>query len=139
MIRRLKHEVLNQLPEKQRQTIDIESNKTYVKEIKELMISKEIPLDILQNNEKLTQYGQNSDNFSPLNRCYLLTGLAKIEGVNAYLTSLLENDVKILIFAHHQAVLDEIEQHLGQIKVECIRIDGNTSSELRKRNIRNFQ
>lgn len=78
MIRRLKHEVLNQLPEKQRQTIDIESNKTYVKEIKELMSSKEIPLDILQNNEKLTQYGQNSDNFSPLNRCYLLTGLAKI-------------------------------------------------------------
>lgn len=55
------------------------------------------------------------------------------------MTSLLENDVKILIFAHHQAVLDEIEQHLNQIKVESIRIDGNTSSELRKRNIRNFQ
>ena len=81
------------------------------------MSSKEIPLDILRNNQKLTEYGQNSDNFSPLNRCYLLTGLAKLQSINSYLTSLLENDVKILIFAHHQAVMDEIQQHLDRTKI----------------------
>ena len=43
---------------------------------------------------------------SPLPRCYLLSGLAKLEGVKNYLTSLFENDVKVLIFAHHKIVMD---------------------------------
>lgn len=51
----------------------------------------------------------------------------------------MENDVKILIFAHHQAVMDDIDEHLQKSKVEYMRIDGNTSNENRKKNIKNFQ
>lgn len=69
----------------------------------------------------------------------LLTGLAKLESIKTYLSALLENDVKILIFAHHQAVMDDIDEHLQKSKVEYMRIDGNTSNENRKKNIKNFQ
>ena len=70
------------------------------------MNSNEIPLDILRSSEKFAQQGENSDGMSPLPRCYLLTGLAKLESVKSYLTSLFENDVKVLIFAHHKIVMD---------------------------------
>ena len=65
--------------------------------------------------------------------------MAKLESIKTYLSALLENDVKILIFAHHQAVMDDIDEHLQKSKVEYMRIDGNTSNENRKKNIKNFQ
>ena len=65
--------------------------------------------------------------------------MAKLESIKTYLSALLENDVKILIFAHHQAVMDDIDDHLQKSKVEYMRIDGNTSNENRKKNIKNFQ
>jgi hypothetical protein len=63
---------------------------------------------VLRNNEKLIQFGEHSDNLSPLPKCYLLSGLAKIEGIKNYISSLFENDIKILIFAHHQLILNEL-------------------------------
>jgi len=72
-------------------------------------------------------------------QCYLLTGLAKLQGIKNYLTSLLENDIKILIFAHHLAVMDEIEEHLKNIKLGYMRIDGSTSNDMRKKNVKNFE
>lgn len=50
-------------------------------------------------------------------KCYYLSGLAKIEGTKSYISSVLENDIKILVFAHHKHVLDEIEKHIKSLKV----------------------
>ena len=50
MIRRLKQEVIHELPEKQRQLIIIETEKSLVKEIKSLLNTEEIPLDVLRNS-----------------------------------------------------------------------------------------
>lgn len=43
---------------------------------------------------------------SEIMRCYLLSGLAKIQSVKDYVTSILQNDVKIIIFAHHKIIMD---------------------------------
>lgn len=40
-----------------------------------------------------------------------MTGHAKVEGTKEFMTTLLENDVKFLLFAHHTAIMDEYEQH----------------------------
>lgn len=72
-------------------------------------------------------------------QCYLLTGLAKLQGIKNYLTSLLENDAKILIFAHHLVMMDELEKHIKSMKLGYVRIDGNTSNDMRKKNVKSFQ
>jgi SNF2 family DNA or RNA helicase len=63
-----------------------------------------------------------------LTELYKLSGIAKIKGIINYLTELLDNaHIKIIVFAHHRAVLDGIE---GSIKkqVGYMRIDGRVSA-----------
>jgi len=40
-----------------------------------------------------------------LSKCYLLTGLAKLKGINQYISDITENECKFLIFAHHIEVI----------------------------------
>lgn len=40
---------------------------------------------------------------------YTLTAQAKIEGVKDYLKELVQNDVKMIIFAHHRVMMDAID------------------------------
>ena len=49
-----------------------------------------------------------------------------------YVTDLLENDEKFLIFAHHKDLLDGVEQRLRSKKVRFIRIDGATAAHERQ-------
>ena len=85
------------------------------------------------------ELGSTSDVYSPMPQCYLLTGLAKLQGIKNYLASLLENDVKILIFAHHLVMMDELEKHIKSLKLGYVRIDGSTSNDMRKKNVKSFQ
>lgn len=52
--------------------------------------------------DKVERERENSE----IMRCYQLSGLAKIQSVKEYITSILQNDVKIIIFAHHKIVMD---------------------------------
>ena len=36
----------------------------------------------------------------------MLSGIAKLQSVKEYVGSILDNDIKIIIFAHHKAVMD---------------------------------
>ena len=72
-------------------------------------------------------------------KCYYLSGMAKIEGVKAYVASVLENDVKIIIFAHHHQVMDQIENFIKTQNIEYIRIDGTTAQQTRIKKIKAFQ
>ena len=44
--------------------------------------------------------------FEAFNQCYILTGKAKIKGIQDYISELMENDIKFIIFAHHIEILD---------------------------------
>lgn len=37
---------------------------------------------------------------------YRMSGMAKIKAVKDYITEILENNIKILVFAHHRKVMD---------------------------------
>ena len=70
---------------------------------------------------------------------YRLTGMAKINGAVEYICSLLENDVKLLIFAHHLLILDRIQENLEKKKIKFIRIDGNVQMGERQNRVDAFQ
>ncbi len=60
------------------------------------------------------------------------TSEIKIGAMCAYIDDLLEADHKMLIFAHHQFVMDALEEHLIKRKTRLIRIDGRTASSGRQ-------
>lgn len=45
-------------------------------------------------------------------KCWVLTGKAKLKGIMEYLSVVIENGIKFLLFAHHLNVLTEIEEFL---------------------------
>ena len=38
-----------------------------------------------------------------------MSGEAKVKGVNAFIETLLDNETKFIVFAHHYSVLDRLE------------------------------
>ena len=63
---------------------------------------------------------------------YRDTGAAKLPLVTAYIKDLIESDVKFLVFAHHQDVMDGIANVLRTNNVDHIRIDGKTPTPKRQ-------
>ncbi len=72
-------------------------------------------------------------------QAYRLSGMAKIKAVKQYISEILENNIKLLVFAHHIKVLDEIESELKNKKIKFMRIDGSVSMVERANNVEKFQ
>ena len=107
--------------------------------------------------EKLSDKFEEADS-SPLtiwNKWYCATGDAKIKAVSGkflllnqkfinlleYLIEKLENEnEKIIVFAHHRAVIDSLEQNISpKIKGNLIKITGSTRSDDRQTFVEQFQ
>uniref|UniRef100_A0A669DK12 SWI/SNF-related matrix-associated actin-dependent regulator of chromatin subfamily A-like protein 1 n=1 Tax=Oreochromis niloticus TaxID=8128 RepID=A0A669DK12_ORENI len=116
MLRRLKSEVLSQLPAKQRKvvtvTIDGINTRTKAK---------------MEEKEALLVF-------------YNHTAEAKLQAIMEYITDMLEcGREKFLVFAHHKLVLDHITTELEKKNVDFIRIDGSTPSAERQQLCERFQ
>lgn len=70
---------------------------------------------------------------------YRLTGEAKVKGVCEFIETLFENGAKFLVFAHHKAVMDELQKFLQQKKIGHVRIDGKVTTENRHERVKAFQ
>ena len=166
MIRRLKKDVLNQLPPKKRQKIEISTDSKIIKKLKILMekttkkfeklLGTQIELDKLginlddlktekekedEKNEKENN-DKDKDEESVLNKfskAYSMTGQAKLPGIKDYVNYLVDNSCKFLIFAHHTEVLDAIEEVIINDKISYIRIDGKVAVEKRQDLVNRFQ
>ncbi|KAG5898702.1 hypothetical protein JTB14_030652 [Gonioctena quinquepunctata] len=67
------------------------------------------------------------------------TARIKIPSVCSYILQILDNEEKFLVFAHHQVMMNAIEEIVKKKQVHYIRIDGNTTSDQRKYFIDKFQ
>ncbi|XP_060081169.1 SWI/SNF-related matrix-associated actin-dependent regulator of chromatin subfamily A-like protein 1 isoform X2 [Ylistrum balloti] len=129
MIRRLKKDVLKQLPAKMRQMVVLDPNS--------IKINKEMKTDCKAMNVKGLK---GVERRGVLLEYFHHTGAAKIPAIRDYVVDLIETDKKFLIFAHHQEVLDAIEDVVkAKVKQQYIRIDGKTSAEQRNYFCKKFQ
>ena len=86
-----------------------------------------------------------SDDSSPLkiwNQWYSATGQAKVNPVAEYILEKLDNEEeKLIIFAHHIAVIDELEEKLYEKKYTdaVVKIIGSTPAIERTDNVERFQ
>lgn len=155
MIRRLKKDVLKELPQKRRQKIHIQTDPQIVRQIQaifqetgtknwdqllEAMMREKAASDGGDSGPALCQEdGVKQSLLDIFTKLYILTGKAKIKGVLEYIDELLENDIKFIIFAHHIEMLDEIEQFITKKKIVSIRIDGSVNLVKRQERVKAFQ
>ncbi|XP_063551258.1 SWI/SNF-related matrix-associated actin-dependent regulator of chromatin subfamily A-like protein 1 isoform X3 [Gorilla gorilla gorilla] len=131
MLRRLKSDVLSQLPAKQRKIVVIAPGRINARTRAALdAAAKEM------TTKDKTKQQQKDALILFFNR----TAEAKIPSVIEYILDLLESGrEKFLVFAHHKVVLDAITQELERKHVQHIRIDGSTSSAEREDLCQQFQ
>ncbi|XP_073401640.1 DNA annealing helicase and endonuclease ZRANB3 isoform X1 [Dendrobates tinctorius] len=139
MIRRLKNEVLTQLPPKIRQRIPFDLPKD---------VAKEMNAGI-EEWERLMRCPESasSDSSSPfiqvmgmITRMYKQTALAKAGAVKDYIKMMLENEkLKFLVFGHHLSMLQACTEAAIESKARYIRIDGSVPSAERIHLVHQFQ
>uniref|UniRef100_A0A8C1R124 SWI/SNF-related matrix-associated actin-dependent regulator of chromatin subfamily A-like protein 1 n=1 Tax=Cyprinus carpio TaxID=7962 RepID=A0A8C1R124_CYPCA len=116
MLRRLKSEVLSQLPAKQRKVVTVTTDGT---------------------NSRTKAKSQEKE---ALLVFFNHTAEAKIRAIMEYISDMLEcGREKFLVFAHHKLVLDSITKELAEKGISYIRIDGSTASAERQQLCDRFQ
>ncbi|KAF9764278.1 SWI/SNF-related matrix-associated actin-dependent regulator of chromatin subfamily A-like protein 1 [Nosema granulosis] len=118
MIRRTKEEVLSQLPLKFRRQI-ILSTKASAETSKENAIGEVVDQSIM------AQYAE--------------AATLKLDCVKSYVDTMLERDIKFIIFAHHTVMVDGLGAYLEEKSVEFIRIDGSVPNASRHKLVTEFQ
>ncbi|KAJ7345817.1 hypothetical protein JRQ81_001767 [Phrynocephalus forsythii] len=137
MIRRLKNEVLTQLPPKIRQRISFDLPKT---------VSMDLNASF-EEWEKLMRASNLDSTDSDflqvmglITRMFKQTAIAKAGAVKDYIKMLLENDrLKFLVFAHHLSMLQACTEAVIESKTRYIRIDGSVPSAERITLVNQFQ
>ncbi|XP_027840177.2 SWI/SNF-related matrix-associated actin-dependent regulator of chromatin subfamily A-like protein 1 [Aphis gossypii] len=129
MIRRLKSEVLKQLPQKIRNVVVLkpENIKARTQNMDDL--------EVMMTNTSL----KKTEVRGALLKYFNQTGEVKLPAICDYILNLLKEGKKFLVFAHHQKVINGICDVLENNETYYIRIDGKTSSEERKSVCDQFQ
>lgn len=131
MLRRLKSEVLSQLPTKQRKVVIVTTDGINSRTKAALnAAAKELAKGChnkIKEKEALLVFFNH-------------TAEAKIKAIMEYISDMLEcGREKFLVFAHHKLVLDSVTQELGEKGIRYIRIDGSTPSAERQQLCDRFQ
>lgn len=140
MIRRLKKDVLSELPVKRRQQVFLDLADKDMKQINALFHE----LELVKSKIKASKSKEEADSLkftekNIINKIYTESAAAKIPAVLDYLGTVIEAGCKFIVFAHHQPMIDSIHQFLLRKKVGCIRIDGGTPAGSRQSLVTDFQ
>ncbi|GBG27503.1 Helicase, putative [Hondaea fermentalgiana] len=151
LVRRQKRNVLRQLPPKRRQflRLDIAPNSPAMKEVKDLreqlrnVDMSSIMAAVNEGGVDREIYreamSKRTEQRTTLMKLYKATGAAKVQAAADYVCSTAESAGKLIVFAHHLAVLDDLQTALTRKKVNLIRIDGSVSTADRHAHVKRFQ
>jgi SWI/SNF-related matrix-associated actin-dependent regulator 1 of chromatin subfamily A len=130
MLRRLKSEVLTDLPPITWGELFVEGKIDVFKEMKE----GSALVDKVLREKGVDGLREIAPHVATLRR---LTGLAKVAPVVEWVKEWLEStDRKLVLFAHHREVIEGLHEKFGH---QCVVLTGSTSSEGRQRAIDRFQ
>ncbi|KAL1774785.1 DNA annealing helicase and endonuclease ZRANB3 isoform X2 [Sigmodon hispidus] len=133
MIRRLKSEVLSQLPPKVRQRIPFDLPPAAVKELN-------ASFEEWQKLMRASDSGSTETVMGLITRMFKQTAIAKAGAVKDYIKMLLQNEsLKFLVFAHHLSMLQACTEAAIENKARYIRIDGSVPSSERIHLVNQFQ
>ncbi|NWW87275.1 ZRAB3 endonuclease, partial [Rhynochetos jubatus] len=137
MIRRLKNDVLTQLPPKVRQRIPFDLPDAAAKNLNTTFAEWEKLMRNLNSDANENHFSQV---MNLITRMYKETAIAKAGAVKDYIKMMLANDkLKFLVFAHHLSMLQACTEAVIENKVRYIRIDGSVPSAERIHLVNQFQ
>ncbi|XP_051003261.1 LOW QUALITY PROTEIN: DNA annealing helicase and endonuclease ZRANB3 [Acomys russatus] len=133
MIRRLKSEVLSQLPPKVRQRIPFDLPPAAVKELN-------ASFEEWQKLMRAPDSGTTKTVLGLITSMFKQTAMAKAGAVKDYIKMMLQNEsLKFLVFAHHLSMLQACTEAAIENKARYIRIDGSVPSSERIHLVNQFQ
>ncbi|NXC00230.1 ZRAB3 endonuclease, partial [Orthonyx spaldingii] len=137
MIRRLKNDVLTQLPPKVRQRIPFDLPQAAAKNLNATFAEWEKLMRSLSSDAPGSNFSQV---MNLITRMYKETAIAKAGAVKDYIKMMLDNDkLKFLVFAHHLSMLQACTEAVIESKARYIRIDGSVPSAERIHLVNQFQ
>jgi len=157
MVRRLKADVLKELPPKVRSvnTLDpseykldriFQEEMSIFKDYQELLRTWQIRTELAKAEgieahrtvlrEKKMKLGISA---SMLAKIRMKTAIAKVPGVIDQVKMVNDDGKKIILFAHHLNVLDALQEELEKAKLSFVRVDGGTSLKARQEAVEKFQ
>lgn len=127
LIRRMKNDVLKQLPDKIREVVILDPGliKVATKEMEAMAAH-------LHKSNGIERHGL-------LLKYYAESCQQKVLAVENYIKNLVEKQTKFLVFAHHEYMLTKICNILDKSKIIFVKIDGKTKADDRKLFVDKFQ
>ncbi|KAM9836018.1 DNA annealing helicase and endonuclease ZRANB3 [Aulostomus maculatus] len=139
MIRRLKAEVLTQLPPKIRQRIPFDLPKQAAKEATDSFAEWERLMKGMRSGVSARE-NSFTEVMGLITEMYKQTAIAKAGAVKDYIKMMLEAEqLKFLVFAHHLTMLQACTEAVIEAKAAYIRIDGSVPSSERIQLVHKFQ
>jgi superfamily II DNA or RNA helicase len=130
MVRRLKKDVLKELPAKVRQVLVLEASP----KVKELLEKEKKTYD------EYTKFLKDGDfetpHFGEMSAVRKAVAAAKIPFIVDHVKTVLEEQDKVCVFVHHHEVVDALVDEFGK---SCVSIDGRTTNEDRQAAVDRFQ
>jgi len=154
MVRRLKKDVLTELPAKQRQIVELEpppALRLRIEAENAAWAAHEERLGALQDEVSLAHaagdqgayeaavgrlHEATQQAFSDISRLRHETAMAKVPQVIEHLDDALESEDAVVVFAHHKDVIAALAEHYGK---DCVTLTGDTPVEERQRAVDAFQ
>ncbi|KAL4442762.1 hypothetical protein ABPG77_006756 [Micractinium sp. CCAP 211/92] len=137
MIRRLKEQVLGDLPEKIRKRIPVETDPDH----RAALLQTRRAMEQVKRDEAGGLIDAQTAALSArrlAGELYRQTGPAKVAAAAEHVRALLDAGQKVLVFAHHTEVLDALQQR-ALAGTPFLRIDGQVSNDKRKALVDRFQ
>jgi SWI/SNF-related matrix-associated actin-dependent regulator 1 of chromatin subfamily A len=149
MVRRMKKDVLKQLPEKKRSSIAVDVSNDdnskiadelvgeLTKVIEEILYQTNFDLNLTRTEVLKYDFSQGADDDKKSAKkmafeAYRLSGLSKIPFILEWIDNKLTNEIdKLIIFGHHEEFLSAVQEKLESMNLKFIRIDGTTKKEKR--------
>jgi SWI/SNF-related matrix-associated actin-dependent regulator of chromatin subfamily A-like protein 1 len=154
MVRRLKRDVLTELPAKRRQVVVLPTNGAAkaVEAERQAYAAHEAQLEELRADADLAHAAGDADGyatavaqlreaarvaFAEISQCRHDTAVAKIPAVVEHVTNMLEEGVnKVVVFVHHHDVAHALAGEFGR---EAVTLTGETAMDVRTKAVDRFQ
>ena len=133
MLRRLKTDVLKDLPEKQKIVVPVLMDAEHQKEYSRAAIDF---IQFLRESGKDTEKAKNAEAIVRLNGLRKLAMQGKLVSCIEWIEEFLESGKKLVVFAWHKEAIDAIMDKFGKI---AVKIDGTVSANMRQEAVDTFQ